>query len=65
MTLGVVLSSTLPEAAFNAWGWRIPFLISLPLGLVGLYLRLRLEDTPHFKAIQEDREVESARCRRP
>jgi MFS transporter, MHS family, proline/betaine transporter len=63
VTIGVVLSSTLPEAAFNAWGWGIPFLISLPLGLVGLYLRLRLEDTPHFKAIQEDREVESAPLR--
>ncbi len=63
VTLGVVLSSTLPEAAFNAWGWRIPFLISLPLGPVGLYLRLRLEDTPHFEAIQEDREVESAPLR--
>jgi MFS transporter, MHS family, proline/betaine transporter len=60
VTLGVVLSSTLPEEAFNAWGWRIPFLIALPFGLIGLYLRLRLEDTPHFRAVQESREIERA-----
>lgn len=63
VTLGVVLSSALPEAAFNAWGWRIPFLIALPLGLIGLYLRLRLEDTPHFRAVREEREVESSPLR--
>ena len=35
----------------HAWGWRIPFLLALPLGLVGLYVRTRLEDTPAFKEI--------------
>jgi MHS family proline/betaine transporter-like MFS transporter len=60
VTFGVVLSSTLPEEAFNAWGWRIPFLIALPFGLIGLYLRLKLEDTPHFRAVRETREVEAA-----
>ena len=34
--------------AMTAWGWRIPFLLALPLGAVGLYLRLRLGDTPAF-----------------
>lgn len=63
VTLGVVLSSALPEETFNAWGWRIPFLVALPLGLIGLYLRLRLEDTPHFRAVRETREVESAPLR--
>lgn len=33
------------------WGWRIPFLIAGPLGLVGLYIRLRLDDTPDFKEL--------------
>ena len=37
--------------AFQAWGWRIPFLIALPLGAIGLYLRLKLEDTPTFEAL--------------
>ena len=31
------------------WGWRIPFLLALPLGAIGLYLRLKLEDTPVFQ----------------
>jgi MHS family proline/betaine transporter-like MFS transporter len=63
VTLGVVLSSALPEEAFNAWGWRIPFLVALPFGLIGLYLRLRLEDTPHFRSVRETREVEAAPLR--
>lgn len=63
VTLGVVLSSALPEQAFETWGWRIPFLVALPFGLIGLYLRLRLEDTPHFRAVREAAEVESAPLR--
>lgn len=31
------------------WGWRLPFLVAAPLGLIGLYLRSRLEDTPVFR----------------
>jgi MHS family proline/betaine transporter-like MFS transporter len=50
----VVLACTLGFGStsqfFNEWGWRIPFLIALPLGIVGLYLRMKLEDTPTFKA---------------
>jgi MFS transporter, MHS family, proline/betaine transporter len=63
VTLGVVLSSVLPAQAFEAWGWRVPFLVALPFGLIGLYLRLRLEDTPHFRAVREAAEVESAPLR--
>jgi MHS family proline/betaine transporter-like MFS transporter len=32
----------------DSYGWRIPFLLAAPLGLVGLYIRLRLDDTPEF-----------------
>ncbi|ASK34336.1 glycine betaine/L-proline transporter ProP [Alloalcanivorax mobilis] len=35
--------------ALHAWAWRIPFLVAGPLGLVGLYLRLKLEETPAFR----------------
>lgn len=35
------------------WGWRIPFLIAGPLGLIGLYLRSKLEDTPVFQEQEE------------
>ncbi|WP_167041344.1 MFS transporter [Salinibacterium sp. ZJ454] len=44
----VVLTATLSEAAFQDWGWRIPFLLSALLVLVGLYIRFRLEETPVF-----------------
>ena len=50
----VVLACTLGFGStsqfFIQWGWRLPFLIALPLGIVGLYLRLKLEDTPTFRA---------------
>jgi MHS family proline/betaine transporter-like MFS transporter len=39
----------LGDAAMQEWGWRIPFLIAGPIGLVGMYLRSRLEDTPVFR----------------
>ena len=57
-TLVTVLKSSLAESAFTSWGWRVPFLIALPLGLTGLYLRLRIEDTPLFKALADAAEVD-------
>ncbi len=52
-TLGAVISTvlitTLSNEAMTSWGWRIPFLVALPLGVVGLYLRLKLDDTPAFQ----------------
>jgi MHS family proline/betaine transporter-like MFS transporter len=49
VVLGVLLG--FGQHTTEAWAWRIPFLLALPLGLVGLYLRLRLEDTPTFQAL--------------
>jgi MHS family proline/betaine transporter-like MFS transporter len=43
-----VLQAALPAAAMDSFGWRIPFLLAAPLGMVGLYIRLRLDDTPEF-----------------
>ncbi|WP_368543348.1 MFS transporter [Enterobacter soli] len=43
-----LLTAWLGERAMADWGWRIPFLLAAPLGLVGLYLRTRLQDTPEF-----------------
>src|ERR1700752_3796787 len=40
--------NTLPEAQFNAWGWRVPFLLSAVVVIVGLAIRLRLGDSPVF-----------------
>jgi MHS family proline/betaine transporter-like MFS transporter len=52
------LTAAFSEEALLSWAWRIPFLIALPLGLIGLYMRLRLDDTPAFQAVQEHHEVE-------
>ncbi len=48
-----LLQAWLPAGAMDSWGWRVPFLIAGPLGLVGLYIRLRLDDTPEFKELVE------------
>lgn len=48
-----VLNSVLSEADVNSWGWRIPFLLTAPLGLVGFYLRSKIEDTPEFRELTE------------
>jgi MFS transporter, MHS family, proline/betaine transporter len=47
-----LLSTVLPGSALLGWGWRLAFLLALPLGLVGLYIRLRIEETPGFRAVQ-------------
>jgi MHS family proline/betaine transporter-like MFS transporter len=54
-------TSVLSDSTLINWGWRIPFLIALPLGFIGLYLRLRLEDTPSFRAVMEEPEKETRR----
>ena len=43
---------TLDGPALRGWGWRLAFLLALPLGLVGLWIRLRTEETPGFQAVQ-------------
>lgn len=58
-----LLSSVMSEDAMSAWGWRIPFLLAGPLGLIGLYIRLRLEDTPDFRELEEAGEVSSSPLR--
>jgi MFS transporter, MHS family, shikimate and dehydroshikimate transport protein len=51
------LVSQVPESDFLAWAWRIPFLISVVLVGVGLYIRLRLNETPVFREIEARQEV--------
>ncbi|MFF0625497.1 MFS transporter [Streptomyces sp. NPDC004296] len=48
----LVLNTVLGPDAMLSWGWRVPFLIAGPLGLVGLYLRLRLDETPAFQKFE-------------
>jgi metabolite-proton symporter len=46
----LVLTRILTEAQFAAWGWRLPFLASAVLVLLGLYVRLNITETPVFQA---------------
>ncbi len=55
-----VLAGLLTEDQFNSWGWRIAFLLSGALVGFGLWIRLKLEETPVFKQIQERGERSSA-----
>jgi len=55
------LAARLPEDQFFAWGWRIPFLLSVLLVGVGLVIRLRIIETPAFERIKEAH----AEARRP
>jgi MHS family proline/betaine transporter-like MFS transporter len=43
----------LPDEDLLSWGWRLPFMLALPLGITGVYLRFRLEDTPAFRQLME------------
>ena len=45
------------EAAFVAWAWRVPFLMSAILVAIGLYVRVSLEETPAFKALEQEKRV--------
>ncbi|MDI3389673.1 glycine betaine/L-proline transporter ProP [Streptomyces sp. B-S-A8] len=48
--LVTLMTALLSTDDLLSWGWRIPFLIAGPMGLIGLYLRMRLEETPAFAA---------------
>jgi MFS transporter, MHS family, proline/betaine transporter len=50
----------LGDEAMHSWGWRLPFLLAGPLGLIGLYLRTRLEDTPLFQELEKKQLVEKS-----
>ncbi|MEV4439653.1 MFS transporter [Streptomyces sp. NPDC049577] len=47
------LTATLPAGAFASWGWRVPFLLSGLLVMVGLWIRLSVEESPVFKDARE------------
>ncbi|WP_426816540.1 MFS transporter [Winslowiella sp. 2C04] len=53
---GVValLATLLTSEQLHSWGWRVPFLLALPMGLVALWLRLQLDETPSFKQTQQN-----------
>lgn len=52
--LVTLMTSLLGSGGMESWGWRVPFLVAGPLGLVGLYLRLRLDETPAFRKLEDE-----------
>ena len=58
-----LLNQALTPDQVSAWGWRIPFLITVPLGFIGLYIRRKIEDTPEFSALQKMETVAEAPLR--
>jgi MHS family shikimate/dehydroshikimate transporter-like MFS transporter len=67
----LILSAVQTPEAFEAWGWRVPFLASIVLIGLAMYIQLRLEDTPAFRRLQErqqeaqEEEGDEARQRSP
>ncbi|MET3932877.1 MFS transporter [Arthrobacter sp. OAP107] len=52
--LAALLTSVLSESQLHDWGWRLPFLLAAPMGLIGRYIRTKLEDTPAFRALSQE-----------
>jgi MHS family proline/betaine transporter-like MFS transporter len=55
--IAYALDASLTPESMASWGWRVPFLVAAPLGIVGLYLRLRLDETPAFQAVANEHAV--------
>lgn len=53
VTVVLATRTSMSPAAFEAWGWRVPFLISILLLAISLWIRLKLSESPVFKAMKE------------
>lgn len=66
-----LLSANMSEDSFLSWGWRLPFLASIVLVLLGLFIRFQISESPVFKQVLEEGEaaeiplVEAVRSHRP
>jgi MHS family proline/betaine transporter-like MFS transporter len=58
--LVATLNQLLSKEAMASWGWRVPFIAAIPIGMFGLWIRSRLTEAKAFKAIAESHEIESA-----
>ncbi|MFT4021894.1 MAG: MFS transporter [Acinetobacter sp.] len=56
-TFAVTMMTLLDDAAFMSWGWRVPFLLSAILVLLGLWIRKDIDETPAFKEVKESGKV--------
>lgn len=62
--MAAALHGLLSEQALADWGWRIPFLLAAPFGLIGRYIRLKLEETPSFQAAMQHSTPENVPIKR-
>ena len=62
---GFALNTLLSHDALYSWGWRVPYLFGLLIGPVGLFIRLRMDETPDFEALQDEREQASSSATAP
>jgi len=53
----LLMNTVFTPDQINGWAWRLPFLISLPLAFIGIWIRSQMEDTPQFKELKKDGEV--------
>jgi len=60
-----LLHATLSHDELHNWGWRLPFLLAAPFGLIGRYIRLHLEDTPKFRQMEQNMEKKEAASKVP
>ncbi|TFC26908.1 MFS transporter [Cryobacterium sp. MDB1-18-2] len=54
-----ILQVTLGQPAMEDWGWRLPFLLAGPLGLIAIYFRMKIEESPAFQATLDAKEAAS------
>ncbi|MFI8951403.1 MFS transporter [Streptomyces sp. NPDC053750] len=59
----LLLSAGLDDDQLTSWGWRIPFLVSAPLGVIGFVIRNKIEDTPEYRALEAGGTVPSSPAR--
>lgn len=58
--LVALMHGVLSTEQIQSWGWRLPFLLAAPFGLIGRYIRVRLEDTPKFRQMESAHHVDKA-----
>lgn len=61
--VGNGMTAWLGRATMLDWGWRVPFLVAAPLGLIAIFIRLKLEDSPEFRALHARGETSRAPLR--
>jgi len=52
LAVSIIVKNSMTREAFSAWGWRVPFIISIFLVAISLYIRLRMKESPIFSQIK-------------